>query len=396
LQPSGRGNTIRSFLSGPVAGCGLAAAEGQQANYDTCEVPVNARERFRRIMNFESVDRLPLMEIEGYEQPTIERWRSEGLPADQSPDQALEMDGITWLPVGFAPVPEFEQRVVEENDEYVIEINAMGITTKRVKGRQQHTYEGYVDFPVKNLHDWREYAKRLDGKTPERYGSQWGPDLWQSLNDCDRPVGLLIHPFCFRMGLFTMGLENFLVAFYEQPDLLHAMFDHCATMALDVIKEVSAHVTIDYACIAEDMAFRSGPHISPEMYREFWWPHQPPVMDALKAAGVDVIAMWSSGDLRPILPTLIEAGFNTTWPVEDFVGMNVAELRKEYGNSMRFVGNIPIRAVADGKDAIDRQIEEKVVPLMAEGGYIPTIDDQTPPEVSWENYCYYINRLREL
>jgi len=357
---------------------------------------MNPRERFRRILNFQPVDRLPLMEIEGYEEPTLARWHAEGLPEDQSPAQVLGLEGPRWLPVNFYPVPSFERRVLAETDDYVTSINWMGITVKHPKGRTEYTYEGYVDFPVKDRNDWPAYRDRLDGHDSRRYSDDWGPELWGSLSQLDRPVGLLIHPYFFRLGLYSMGLENFLLAFYEQPDLLHEMFAHCTEMTLAIIDEVVTQVKVDYACIAEDMAYRTGPHISPQMYREFWFPHQPPVIEALKKAGIGIIAMWSSGDLRPILPVVIEAGFNTIWPVEDFVGMNIVELRREYGRDLRFIGNIGIRAVAQGQDAIDREIETKVLPMIEEGGYIPTLDDQAPPDISWENYSYYINRLKEL
>ena len=76
--------------------------------------------------------------------------------------------------------------------------------------------------------------------------------------------------------------------------------------------------------------------------------------------------------------------------------MDAAELCKEYGRDMRFVGNMGIRTVATGKKAIDEAIEKKVLPLLDRGGYIPTLDDQASPDISWDNYCYYINRLREL
>ena len=38
---------------------------------------------------------------------------------------------------------------------------------------------------------------------------------------------------------------------------------------------------------------------------------------------------------------------------------------------------------------------ERLLPVMARGGYIPGVDHQTPPEVSIANYRLYINLLRE-
>jgi len=357
---------------------------------------VNDRERFLDLMAFRPADRFPLVEIEAYEEPTLARWRQEGLPPDRSPADVLGMGGFYHLPVDFFPVPAYEEEVLEENDEYAVVRNSYGAIVRRPKGRTDYAYEGFVDFAVKNRDDWLAHRRRFDGPVRERLPDDWGPELWDRTNALGQPVGLVIHPFFFRLGLYAMGLENFLRAFYEQPALLREMFEHRADMTLKILDEVLAHVRLDYACIAEDLAYRSGPHISPAMYREFWSPYQPAVIDRLRRGNVPVIAMWSSGDLRPILPALIEAGFNAAWPCEAFCDMHVVDLHREFGRDMAFVGNIGIRAVAEGKDAIDREIETKVLPMRDQGGYLPTLDDQAPPDVPWENYRYYIDRLRDL
>jgi len=356
---------------------------------------MNAREQFRSIMSYQPADGVPLMEIEGYEEAAVVRWRAEGLPEGVWPAKALGMKSPEALPVDFFPVPPYEQEVLQEDDNYRLVRNSFGIVVKQPKGRTEYAYEGYVEHPVKDRATWLEYRKRLDATSPERFAN-WDAEHWDYYNKADHPIGLVVHPYFFRLGLYAMGLESFLLAFYDQPDLLHEMFAHRTEMTLKIIEEVLAHVKIDYCCIAEDFAYRTGPHISVDMYREFWQPHQPPVIEALQKGDVQSIVMWSSGDLRAILPTLIDMGFNTTWPCEEFVGMDAVELTKEYGRDMRFVGNIGIRTVAAGPKAIDEAIDRKVRPLLARGGYIPTLDDQASPDISWENYCYYIDRLREL
>jgi len=358
---------------------------------------MNDRERFLSILTHGTADRLPLMEIEGYEGPTVDRWHAEGLPADADPATTLGIGGVRYLPINMYPEPPFKREVVREDADYVYARNYMGIIVKEPKGRAEHTYEGYDTFPVRDSTSWREYRQQaFDGPVIDRFGKDWGPALWDDLAASDQPVGVLLHPFFFRLGLFSMGLENFMLAFYEQPDLLDEMFAHCAQMTLAILAEATAHATIDVAVIAEDFAFRSGPHISNAMYAEFWDRHQRPVIDAINAADIPLLAMWSSGDLRPILPTLIERGFNATWPCEAFCGMHAAELHQQFGKDMAFVGNIGIRAVAAGKASIDHEIETKVKPLMETGGYIPTLDDQAPPEISWEDYQYYIERLKAI
>ena len=68
---------------------------------------MNARERFRRVMRFEPVDRVPVMAFEPFEVEALARWRGEGLPADADPIDFLGMDRSVAVPVGFGPIPGF-------------------------------------------------------------------------------------------------------------------------------------------------------------------------------------------------------------------------------------------------------------------------------------------------
>ena len=59
------------------------------------------------------------------------------------------------------------------------------------------------------------------------------------------------------------------------------------------------------------------------------------------------------------------------------------------------MGGIDKKALAAGKDEIDREIE-KVERMLKKGGYIPYVDHMVPPEVSFENYKYFRNRLKSI
>ena len=42
-----------------------------------------------------------------------------------------------------------------------------------------------------------------------------------------------------------------------------------------------------------------------------------------------------------------------------------------------------------------REEFEQLLPAMKSGGYIPSVDHQTPPDVSMEQYRIYVRLLRE-
>jgi uroporphyrinogen-III decarboxylase len=355
---------------------------------------LNTRERFLKIMSFQKADRLPLIEVESYESETLKRWHKEGLPENKSVADVLGMDRIEYVPIDFNPLPGFESKLIHEDENYITSTNHIGIT---VRYRKDHgMIYSYLDHPIKNRDDWMRMKERFDPNDPKRYPANWGTDLINHYNQADHPIGFTLHPFFFRLAFFMMGMERFMLAFYDQPDLVHDMFEDCADFCLATIQKLFDAVRIDFVAIAEDLAFKHSSHISPDMYREFWFPHQKKVIDFLKSKDVPVIGLWSSGDIRPVLPLAIECGYNATWPLEEVTGINAVELYKEYGKSLGLIGNIGIQTLIKGKEHIKQAVETKVLPLIETGGYIPTVDDMTPPEVSFENYAYYIELLKQI
>jgi uroporphyrinogen-III decarboxylase len=83
------------------------------------------------------------------------------------------------------------------------------------------------------------------------------------------------------------------------------------------------------------------------------------------------------------------------YPFEMNSGMDVAELRKKYGKELLMYGGIDKRALAEGKEAIDRELE-RCIPVALEGGYIPTVDHSLPPDISYANFQYYWQRKKEM
>ena len=69
-------------------------------------------------------------------------------------------------------------------------------------------------------------------------------------------------------------------------------------------------------------------------------------------------------------------------------------LREKYPY-MAMLGGINKNEIAKGREAIDRELE-RIRPLLGRPGYIPALDHLIPPEVSFEDYTYFVNRLRKM
>ena len=75
--------------------------------------------------------------------------------------------------------------------------------------------------------------------------------------------------------------------------------------------------------------------------------------------------------------------------------MDAVHLRQEYGRQLRLIGGIDKRAMTAGPAAIDAELAN-VVPLVIDGGYIPWCDHLVPPDVPFQNYMYYVQRMKEM
>ncbi len=353
---------------------------------------MNSRDRFNRMLRYEPVDRLPVVVVEPYEEPGLERWRNEGLPADVSPVDYLGMDAINVVCPPVGPIPAFEKRMLSETAEDFIEQDWMGATVRRHKV-DPSTYYGYIDHPVKNRDDWERYKERLDLSSPERFDNL--DEEIDRLNASDSPTNLIFFPFFFRLGFYLMGMERFMTAFYETPELMHDMFGYFGQFTLDVLGKTLPRLKVDIASFGEDLAYKNGPHVSPRIYEEFWLPYQDPIVEELRRNGVEFVAMYTAGNIRKILPMLMEHGFNCTYPLERAAGMDPVELRREYGRDLRLIGGFPKEALIAGPAAIDAEIHH-LMPVIEDGGFIPALDDMVPPEVPLNHYRYYVDALHNI
>lgn len=59
------------------------------------------------------------------------------------------------------------------------------------------------------------------------------------------------------------------------------------------------------------------------------------------------------------------------------------------------MGGLDKFALAHGREAIDKELE-KVSYMLEQGRYVPGLDHGVPPDVSWDNYRYFFDHLREL
>lgn len=369
---------------------------------------MNPRERFLALMEYQPVDRIPNHEVGVWGQ-TIDRWEQEGLNVHNlhwdwfTGEETFDMDPREYIPVNFGMLPCFEEEILEQTERYEVKRNQKGIVTRALIEGTAHgtraSMDEYIDFPVKTVDDFRQLKKRYIAAHTGRYPPQWEATLlpgWQN-----RQHVLVLGRNCSTLGFYWrarewLGTQNLSYAWYDQPALMHEMMEFIADFTIEVSWPVVEKVSPDYIFLNEDMAMKTGPLLSPKTYRAFIFPHMRRLVDFYKSHGVRYFVVDTDGNSEPLIPQLLEAGVDAIWPMERAAdSQDPISLRKKYGKQLRLWGGVDKRELSKDKKAIDDHLRS-LLPLVEDGGFIPTVDHTVPPDISLENFCYYMQRKQQL
>lgn len=350
------------------------------------------RERFARLMHYQPVDYVPLV-LPAVLEDTRARWEREGLPAGAD---LHDLFGIPVHPVRNISgnthlYPWFEEKVLHEDDEWVVRQDRYGRTTRQF--RRHNTVPEFIDFAVKQPDDLRRIiAEHFDpDRLDERYAADWA-DTVRAAADSDALVMINAGWYWYTLNCLA-GTETAALLLYDAFELVDELFERLNSIALDGIRRAAALGPLHIICFGEDIAFKNGPFMSPAMNRRLLVPRYRKIMDLARAHGCDIAQFGSDGDFRLLLPDYLAVGVNTVEPCEVAAGMRPAELRRQFGRDLRIMGGIDKREVARGPRAIDREIERNR-PVIEDGGFLPYVDHSFSADISFANFRYYVRSLK--
>lgn len=352
---------------------------------------MNDLERFRACMGYGSFDRAPFWSWGAWPE-THERWLAEGYDPDDPP---FELDARAWHTNWFKPDPPFAREVIEEDDQTVLFVNHEGILMRELKRHGDSSMPQFVRFPVQTRSDFRAFwSKRMGPGLDTRIGPDWRAQL-TAMRRRDLPMAVIADRWGGFFGPLRnlVGVENLCLLFYDDPAFVEEMMDANADLIIRIMDQVLDCTDIDVFGFWEDMAFKTGPLLGPELARKYMLPRYRRVVDHLSRRGVAYFALDSDGDISRLIPVWLDAGINVLYPFEVQCGMDVVQVRREYGRDLRLWFGVDKRAIAAGPSAIDAELA-RVAPLVREGGYIPGPDHSLPPDISFANYCYFMEKLR--
>jgi len=311
-------------------------------------------------MSYGAPDRVPYFE-EGIREEVLKAWRRQGMPPGVNPAELFPTDRREELLVDLDPRPAPEK------------------------------------WPTSRS-DLAAFRRRLDVHDHGRLPAGWSKRA-RAWSERDHLLMLRIHRGFFE----TMGVGDWLrfqeviYLLMDDPAFVWEAMAIQGDFAASLAEKILAEVEVDAVIFSEPIGGNDRPLLSSQMYEEFVLTSYGPVLDVLRRYKVETVILRTYANTRLLIPSILKWGFNCLWACEvNLETMDYRDLRREFGRDLRLIGGIDLDALRRGKAAIRREVEEKVPPLLADGGYVPLADGRVRPGVPFESYVYYRQLLAEV
>lgn len=197
----------------------------------------------------------------------------------------------------------------------------------------------------------------------------------------------------FERAWSLRGMEHLLVDMVENPQFVHDLLDAITEFNLAQL-DMAMRYDIDGFQFGDDWGSQNGVLMGPVLWREFIKPRVKRMYDRVHAHNKFVI-IHCCGDVKAILPDLVEVGLNCFNPFQPEV-MEPLETKRRYYGQLSFYGGISVqRLLPHGTpDEVRAEVRRLLKELGKGGGYIASPSHAIPSDVPAENMAAMIDVLR--
>jgi hypothetical protein len=323
---------------------------------------MTSRERVLAALRLERPDRVPFVDL------GVDHKAARAVLGRDTFTQGEVADALGLDAMGFALYPPIYtvNQVADDGRSYIV--------GGRVHGR---AHMGMVQLPDPAAAGYLDSARRFVDDNASS-----GRALYAATNMGADPV------------LLGMGLEHFAYGLADDPGFVSELLGMYADWATRLVRALGG-VGFDFVWFTDDLAYGSGPMMSPKVFREVFVPPLRRVAGAVAAVGLPW-AFHSDGDLRPILPDLLSLGMNALHPIEPGV-MDIRELKREIGGAVCLIGNVDVgELLALGTpEAVREAVRCLVRDVAPGGGYMVSSSNSIASFCRPENVVAMAQAVRE-
>lgn len=311
-------------------------------------------------MKYGNPDRVPYFE-EGIREDVLRSWVQQGMPEGLFQDSLIQSDNQEELAPEIGPIP--------NPTRWPTSVSELDLLRERLDPQESRRLP----------HDWSQRV------------SAW--------RNREHVLMVRVHRGLFQ-SLGIRDWHRFSEVIYllkDNPNFVRQALAIQSEFVVKLLQSILAEVELEAAIFSEPIGGNSGPLVSPQMYEDLVLPSYAPIVQILKDHGVDTIIFRTYANSRILIPSIVKWGFNCLWACEvDVEAMDYGAIRAEFGRDLRLIGGIDLDTLLESKEAIRREIVEKVPPLIADGGYIPLADGRVRATIPYERYLYYRQMLEDI
>ncbi len=326
------------------------------------------KERFLRALRLQPTDRVPLFDFL-FQKPLFEALIGHAPESYNARDAmactyALGLDAV-WIPFGaFAgwQPPRLAENVYK--DEW-------GTTFQ--SSPSAWPIDAPIAYPIHSRADLARYVPpdptlpgRLDEiQTALAINAQAGEKAVARMGGVGGP---------FTQSWMLMGYEEIAVNVYDDPGLLKEVAALNNYFALPAVERM-ADAGVDAIILSEDLGDSTREFMRLEHFREIYLPYIAEIVARIKARGLPAI-LHSCGHISAYLDDLVALGLNAVHPLQRTAGMDLATVKRRYGDRICIIGNIDSsRTLPYGSEEdVAREVREALHIAMPGGGYVLASD----------------------
>ncbi len=332
-------------------------------------------ERVRKTLMGGKADCVPLIEL-GIHPVIKEKILGRPLVSVKDDIEFMDMMGYDFVKIQPAITFELEQELVEKSEDG---------TYKNAPDRAWAPEHGGIITTMEDLNNYN--WPKIEDISYQKFDDAL-PHL---------PKGMKIigqYGDIFTLAWELMGFETFALATFTDPELVKKLLEKIESIILPMFKKMATLEQVGALWYSDDIAYSHGLMMSPDFYREYFFPFLKRIGDIAKGANLPFI-YHTDGILYDVFDDIIESGVNAQHPIEP-KAMDIAEVKKRYGKNISLCGGIEVDVLSRGTT---KDVEKLTLEIMAKakpnGGWCAGSSNSVPDYVPVENYIAMVNTVIE-
>jgi len=187
-----------------------------------------------------------------------------------------------------------------------------------------------------------------------------------------------------------IGLGNYVKALYSYPNALRHVIEEMHGFNIEVIKlyaEAGAHVIL----VGDDIAYDSGPFISPEHLRKYVFPYLAGEAEEAHKLGLHAM-LHTDGNISSVIEEIVKAGFDGLHSLQPSAGVDIVQIKRDWGDRICLMGNLDLDSLLTlGKpEEVAAEVKRLIRQVGPGGGFILSTTNvltrYTPPQNALSMY----------